>query len=215
MHVSLRNNTIIAYVREGEAFGMDAYGTVYYPCCPDHVNGINYASDWNLRYSIAEKAALGIVEMVMVGQRGDDASYWNSDVDSVINGVPTRTTTATLKDIEPLKANKLVALAQHRYNVETGGMTVNGMKVATDDRSKSLINGAFNLCQAVPTTTVQWKTPEGFIPLTAAQVTAIAVAMGQFVQACFAAEAVHITTINALATAQEVLSYDITTGWPS
>lgn len=215
MHASIRNGSIVSYVREGEAFGMDADGKVYYPCCPDNVDGINYAADWNLRYSVAEKAAIGIAELVIVGQRKSDVFYWNNEVDSVINGVPTRTVTATLKDIAMLKASRLAELAQHRYSVETGGMTVNGMKVATDDRSKSLINGAFNLCQSVPATTVQWKTDAGFVSLSAAQVAAIAVAIGQFVQACFTAEATHIDAINALATGQAVLDYDITTGWPT
>jgi len=82
----------------------------------------------------------------------------------------------------------LTYAATKRYAVETGGITVDGSKVATDRQSQALITGAYNYVQANPDVTVKFKTSAGFVELTAAQMTAIANTVGAHVQASFAAE---------------------------
>ncbi len=62
------------------------------------------------------------------------------------------------------------------------------MSVMTDRQSQALITGAYAYVQANPTVTVSSKTASGFVSLTAAEVTAVANAVGANVQASFAAE---------------------------
>lgn len=76
-----------------------------------------------------------------------------------------------------------------RFIKETGGIDVDGSPIATDRESQALISGAFALVQAQPETTIRFKTPAGFVTLDGAQMSAIAVAVAQYVQACFATEA--------------------------
>ncbi len=61
--------------------------------------------------------------------------------------------------------------------------------IATDRQSQAMINGAFAYTQLMPTAAVQFKTDSGFVSLNAPQIQAIAVAVAEHVQACFAAEA--------------------------
>jgi hypothetical protein len=87
--------------------------------------------------------------------------------------------------------------ASKRYAVETGGIDFNGKRVLTDRDSQGLITGAYSYVQKNPTTTVSFKTADGFITLSADQVTAIADAVGAHVQASFAAEAAIDAEITA------------------
>jgi hypothetical protein len=52
-----------------------------------------------------------------------------------------------------------------------------------------MISGAFALVQAKPDTTLNFMTPSGFVTVSAAQTSAIAIAVAEHVQACFATEA--------------------------
>jgi hypothetical protein len=89
---------------------------------------------------------------------------------------------------EPVPVDLYAYAATKRYAAETGGIVLNGMRVMTDRQSQSLITGAYNYVQANPEVTVNFKTAAGFVELTAAQMTAIANAVGAHVQASFAAE---------------------------
>lgn len=79
--------------------------------------------------------------------------------------------------------------ADKRWRVETGGITVGGVPVATDRESQGLITGAHAYVQINPGVTIKYKSGTGFIDLDAATVTAVATAVAAHVQACFAAEA--------------------------
>lgn len=87
------------------------------------------------------------------------------------------------------KADLLAYAASMRFRRETGGIVVAGQPVATDRESQALISGAYALVQAQPDTTIRFKTPSGFVTLGSTQMAAIAVAVAQHVQACFALEA--------------------------
>lgn len=75
-------------------------------------------------------------------------------------------------------------LANYRWQVESGGMTINGVTVQTDANSRANILGAKELGISI-----QWKTPDGFVTLTAEQVAGIATAVGMHIQKCFEVEA--------------------------
>lgn len=88
--------------------------------------------------------------------------------------------------------------AAKRYAVETGGITVNGMAVATDDRSKQMLMGARIAADADASFTTSWVGADGaVVPLTAAQIIALSNAVLAHVNACFATFASVKAGINA------------------
>jgi len=96
--------------------------------------------------------------------------------------------------------------ADKRWRVETGGITVGGVPVATDRESQSLITGAHAYVQVNPGMTIKYKSGAGFVDLDAATVTAVATAVAAHVQACFAAEAEVAAAIadGAVTTTQQI-----------
>lgn len=107
---------------------------------------------------------------------------------------------------EPLTKDQLLAhLAAHRWAVETGGIQLNGMTVATDDRSKTMIMGARIAAMADPSHIANWKMPDGsWAPLDAATITAISDAVLNHVNWCFARE----SEVVELITAGDITDYD-------
>lgn len=113
------------------------------------------------------------------------------------------------------KAAKLKAAATKRWNVETGGITFGGVPVHTDDRSKLMITGARIKADADANFTTQWVTAGGsIVPLTAAQIIAIADAVLAHVDACFAAFATLAAAIEAAEDQTALDAVDIEQGWP-
>jgi hypothetical protein len=110
------------------------------------------------------------------------------------------------------KAAALTALAAKRYEVETGGIIVNGVAVATDDRSKTLLLGARLEALMNPATSLRWKTSDGFVPLSGSQIITISGAVRAHVQACFDREAELAARIAA---ADDPVAVDISSGWPA
>lgn len=102
------------------------------------------------------------------------------------------------------------AIAAKRYEVEIGGIEVSGMRVDTDDRSKSLILGAAVETLVDPAYVMQWKTSGVFIELAAPQIMAVARAVRAHVQACFDREAALLA---ALAD-QSFVPAMLEEGWP-
>ena len=89
------------------------------------------------------------------------------------------------------------AIAERRWEREVGGIVVAGLTIATDDRSKLLINGAAVEAMLDLNYQMQWKTPSGFVELTASQVLAVARAVRAHVQACFDREAELLASLDA------------------
>jgi hypothetical protein len=93
-------------------------------------------------------------------------------------------------DLATQKTRLLARLAQRRWEVETGGITINGAQILTDRESTAMLAGALQLLGLSPEgATVKWKAATGFISLDLPSLQAIALAVGQHVQACFAREA--------------------------
>lgn len=95
-------------------------------------------------------------------------------------------------------------LPAYRYAKETGGITVNGVHIQTDRETRSTLLGARVMAVADNSYTVQWKTPEGFVTLNAAQIIAISNAVAAHVQKCYAAEATVLPTLDTLQNVTEV-----------
>ena len=80
-------------------------------------------------------------------------------------------------------------LADLRWQTETGGIMVNGLSVATDDRSKLMLSGARIKADNDPTFTTKWKGSDGsFIVIDAPTIIAISDVVLDHVDRCFAAE---------------------------
>lgn len=100
-----------------------------------------------------------------------------------------------------------------RYAVEIGGIVVDGARILTDRGSQAMIAGAYVYVQHNPTETIAFKSAEGFVTLSAANVVMIANAVGAHVQACFAAEAAVLAAI-AAETITDTAAIDAY-AWPS
>ena len=91
-------------------------------------------------------------------------------------------------------------LPAYRYERENGGLTINGVTIPTDIATRTNLLGAKELG-----TSIQWKTVNGFVTLTAQQISDIATAVGQHVQKCFSAEATVQANIGNYTTEQQIM----------
>lgn len=114
------------------------------------------------------------------------------------------------------KAALKVKATNKREQVETGGTIVGGMPVKTDTVSQSKLTGALNFVGRKPTRIIKWKTAaDTFVSINKATIEALSDAIGEFVAACYDAEADHYAAIDALTTPAQVAAYDVNTGWPA
>lgn len=102
-------------------------------------------------------------------------------------------------------------IAARRYVAETSGTVIAGMPIDTDDRSKTLINGAALRAYRSTDYVLRWKTSDGFVDLPAAQVLAIADAVSEHVQLCFDREDVLLGAVADGSITAEMLEE----GWPA
>jgi hypothetical protein len=126
------------------------------------------------------------------------------------------------KSLALLKAEKTAAITERRWEVETGGITLNGAAIATDPTSQAKLSGALQLVQSDDTRILDWKGVNGWISLNAADVTAIAVSVGGHVQACFTREKEMLAAVTAAETTAALAlvdpqagTIDGAGGWPT
>lgn len=117
-------------------------------------------------------------------------------------------------NLAALKVERKAALAERRWQAETGGAVVAGIPVATDVRSQSVITGASVAAMLDENYSVQWKTSAGFVTLNREMVIGLAQGVRQHVQACFDREAELVEAIEAATTTTALAEIDINTGWP-
>lgn len=118
---------------------------------------------------------------------------------------------------ENLRAAKLAALADRRWQAETGGVDFNGSIIRSDATSQAKITGAVSLFASDPTLTViDWEaTPGEWVQLDASTMTAIGVAVGRHVQACFSNAKTLSQGILAAADQAALDAVDMEVGWPT
>jgi hypothetical protein len=102
-------------------------------------------------------------------------------------------------------------IASRRYTAEMAGTVIQGMVIATDDRSQGLITGAALAAMLDADYTIKWKTAEGFVELTGAQIIGVASAVHAYVQACFDREADLLTAVADGSITEAMLDE----GWPA
>ncbi|MDY0882319.1 DUF4376 domain-containing protein [Dongia soli] len=85
-------------------------------------------------------------------------------------------------------ADLLSYAATKRWQIETGGTEVGGLRIATDDRSKALIDGAKTFLDEHPAEAVDFKAESGWVTVDLPTIQVIFDALGAHIQKCFAAE---------------------------
>lgn len=102
-------------------------------------------------------------------------------------------------------------IAARRYDVETGGITLNGVAIDTGRDSQALITGATVQAMLDQNYALRWKTPHGFVDLTGQQIIGVATAVRAHVQACFDREAELLGALASGTFTPEMLNE----GWPN
>jgi hypothetical protein len=174
------------------------------------LNGETFGANWLRNDTSGRRETMGFVP-VSVGSKPDERYYWVAEVRDGAN----ITYTGTPKDIETVKKLILADLAARRYQVEVGGIELNGSVVSTDRDTQSKISGAAAAVAAGLPTPLTWKSPSGFVTIDAPTLTALALAIATHVQAAFETEALHTAAIQALTEVEDVIVYDYSTGWPA
>ena len=122
-----------------------------------------------------------------------------------------------LPNVDTYKSYVKSNLANKRWQVETGGITIDNVGYATDRESQTKYTAvAVAISQADPNTwSIDWKTNEGFVQLNAQQMMVIVNIVMNHVQSSFTKESEFITAIDSSTTVNEVMAIDIENGWPS
>lgn len=102
-------------------------------------------------------------------------------------------------------------IAARRYQVETGGVTVEGIPVNTERDSQALMTGAAFAASLDPEYRIKWKASTGFVELNRDQVIGLASEVRAFVQACFNREAELLGFVADGSITAEMLEE----GWPA
>ena len=105
-------------------------------------------------------------------------------------------------------------LANKRWMVETGGVTLGETFVNTDRDTQAKLIAARIMAKEDATYSVNWKLPTGFVTLDAPTIIAIADGVRAHVQAAFDREKALLSEIEAATTHAALDAIDINTGWP-
>lgn len=110
------------------------------------------------------------------------------------------------------KKNELLnILANKRYEVEIGGIEVNGLRIKTDRDSQMLISGAYLSAKNNVISSFNFKTEFGFFSLSSQEIIVIGEAVANHVQSCFTKEKeLYELIINS----PTIDNIDLTSGWP-
>ena len=106
---------------------------------------------------------------------------------------------------DELKAAKRAEIAAARYAAETGGIEVDGARIATDRGSQALLTAAVVMARLDPEFSTRWKCDDGhFVQLDAIHLRGIGDAVIAHVERCFAREGDLCELIDAAQTAEEL-----------
>lgn len=175
---------------------------------------LEFTLDANI-HAVQWQDGSGVVEQKIGGSRAiEDLLEFQDVIDLFYAPEPE----APAPTFEELRSQTLSALAAYRYGLETGGFEWDGQRIATDDRSKTLLAGARAAAETALATgqayQINWKGSTGWVVLSAAEIIAMSDAVRAFVQSCFDTERTHDLQINSFTSIAELSAYDFTSGWP-
>lgn len=119
-------------------------------------------------------------------------------------------TSAPVQTLEEAKQQLRERATALRWEHETGGITIGGVRVLTGIEDQNRIATALI---GAPET-LDFKAESGWVTLTLEQLQGIAAAITAHVQACFSAERAHHEAIDALDSLEAAGGYDVEAGWP-
>ena len=102
-----------------------------------------------------------------------------------------------------------------RWEYETGGVVIDGMRVLTGVDDQNRITAVVANARRAGLQVVDFKGADGWASIGVDQVEAIASAIACHVQASFTAERAHHETIDALADLAALQAYEVEQGWPA
>lgn len=169
------------------------------------------------RWSADELAAIGALPVaeseleVPAGSRVVGETIVNLD------GVPTAQPLLEEIPFEEVRDGLLAAIRQKRWEVEAGGLDFNGVRIATDEKGQAKVAGCVQLFDKDPTLEiVDWEPqPNIWVTIDKATATALGVAVGRHVQACFTRCKDLCAAIQAAPDLAALLAIDINAGWPA
>lgn len=107
--------------------------------------------------------------------------------------------------LERAKREKLDEIAAWRFQRETGGVLLNGVRIRTDRESQATITGAMASLQGGFVTSIDWKAANDvWVQLSFAEMTAIAQAVSSHVQLSFSMERQLAEQVAAATTIEQV-----------
>lgn len=117
------------------------------------------------------------------------------------------------EQLQAVKDVLKVSVTAKRWEVETGGITLNGMRVLTGTEDQNRITSVVANARRAGIEEVDFKADSGWVKVSIGTVEAIATAIAVHVQASFSAERAHHEAIDALPDLAAVAAYDINQGW--
>lgn len=155
-------------------------------------------------------------QSLIAATSADEATLYGADSSEAVDAAFDAVLAVELAKKLPLvKTARKAELAAIRWSKEVGGTVLNGASVPTDRETQSKLTGAALAATLNPAFTVRWKLPSGFVTFDATQITAVALGVLSFVQACFAREDELSADIDAATDVASVLAVDISAGWPA
>lgn len=121
---------------------------------------------------------------------------------------------AKTRSLEELKIDLVAAATATRWDHETGGIELAGVRVGTTLEDQNRLSGVLAAIQIGGLESVDFKAQNGWVELTAIQLQEIGQAISAHVQACFSAERGHHEAIALIASVEAAEAYDVSQGWP-
>lgn len=114
------------------------------------------------------------------------------------------------KLIEQRRNVRLKELADHRWQIETGGVTLpDGSRILTDRESQAQLTSAYQSLTQPFVDSIDWKAADGWVTVTETELRPIAQAVARHVQGCFKAERQVGEIINAAEDAEALHAINI------
>ena len=117
-------------------------------------------------------------------------------------------------DIERIRTKLKEQVTAKRWEVETAGIDINGMKIKTGLEDQNRIANAALTASLDLSKTVDFKALSGWITLSAEQIVQIGLLVANHAQACFTAERTHHEAIDSEIDRAALEVYDINKHWP-
>lgn len=119
------------------------------------------------------------------------------------------------RSVESAKEALKERVTSKRWEIETGGIEIDGFEIQTDIADQNRIDSTINGMEAAGMAETPFKGANGWSNITLDGLKQVRVAIVQHVEACFAREYALHQAIDACSTIKELAAVDIEAGWPN